>query len=358
MISPGINPTKSRFKKLLNINKKKILTDLDLFSIFYPYNELFMITGTNGKSTTCKMLQHILNLNKKKVFLGGNIGKPILDINPEKKSKIIIEASSFQLAYSKMIKPKHAILLNISNDHLDWHENLKNYRNAKFKIFSKQKESDFAYLSKNKLINHFKTKRFKSKLIKIDEKYINNISYKNLNYLPILKNFSFVYYILKKLKMRDEIIKKGIKTFKGLEHRYEIFLKKKNNIFINDSKATSFDSTKHALAANKNIYWIVGGIKKKNDKINISKLKKNINEAFIIGKDTDYFKKVLKGKVKYSLSYNLKKAIKDIFFKLDDKKENIILFSPACASFDQFKNFEKRGRVFKKYVKIYAKKYL
>ena len=94
-----------------------------------------MITGTNGKSTTCKMLEHILKNNKVKIHLGGNIGTPILNINPQKNSKIIVEASSFQLAYSKIIKPKYATILNISNDHEDWHKNYTNYKQQNLKFF-------------------------------------------------------------------------------------------------------------------------------------------------------------------------------------------------------------------------------
>ena len=361
IMSPGIDIFNSKIKRYINKSKKKILSDLDLFSIFYPKNELLMITGTNGKSTTCKMLEHILKYNKKKIHLGGNIGMPILNINPQKNSKIIVEASSFQLAYSKLIKPKYAAILNISNDHEDWHKTFTNYKSAKLRIFSNQDKKDFAYLQNTNLIKNFKKKNFKSNLIKISKNKEKHFLKKNLNdnfnYLPNLKNFIFVYYLLKTLKIKDNQIFNSLKKFKGLEHRYEIFLKKKNYIFINDSKATSFDATKHALKSNKNIFWIVGGIPKKNDKIILKKLKLNINEAFIIGKNIKYFKSIFKNKIKYTISNNLEKAVKDIFKKLEFNKENTILLSPASASFDQFKNFEDRGNVFKKTVKIYAKKY-
>ena len=114
-----------------------------------------MITGTNGKSTTCKMLEHILKYSNRKIHLGGNIGMPILNINPRKNSKIIVEASSFQLSYSKIIKPKYAAILNISNDHEDWHKNYTNYKFAKLKIFSNQDKKDFAYLQNNDLSCRF-----------------------------------------------------------------------------------------------------------------------------------------------------------------------------------------------------------
>lgn len=362
VMSPGVSILNSKINKYFNKNKKKIISDLDLFSIFYPKNELLMITGTNGKSTTCKMLEHILKNNKVNIHLGGNIGTPILNINPHKNSKIIVEASSFQLAYSKIIKPKYATILNISNDHEDWHKNYTNYKHAKFKIFSNQDKKDFAYLQNDNFIKDFRKKKFKSKLIKIknnlEKNFSKKISNNYFNYLPNLKNFVFVYSFLKTQKIKDKLIFNSLKKFKGLTHRYEIFLKKRNNKFINDSKATSFDATKHALKANKNIFWIVGGIPKKNDKISIQKLKHNINEAFIIGKNINHFKKNFKGVIRYTISKNLKQAVKDIFKKLELNKDNTILLSPASASFDQFNNFEDRGRIFKKYVNIYAKKYL
>ncbi len=362
IMSPGVSIFNSKMNRYFKKSEKKIISDLDLFSIFHPKNELLMITGTNGKSTTCKMLEHILKYSNRKIHLGGNIGMPILNINPRKNSKIIVEASSFQLSYSKIIKPKYAAILNISNDHEDWHKNYTNYKFAKLKIFSNQDKKDFAYLQNNDLIRKFREKNFKSKLVKISYKsekfFSKKISNNYFKYLPNLKNFIFAYFFLKALKVKDKSIFNSLKKFKGLTHRYEIFLKKRNNTFINDSKATSFDATKHALESNKNIFWIVGGIPKKNDKIIIKKFKHNITEAFIIGKNIEHFKKNFKGVIKFTISKNLKQAIKDIFQKIKLNRDNTILLSPASASFDQFNNFEERGRIFKKYVSIYAKKYL
>ena len=125
IISPGINIEKSKFKKSLMKNKDKIITDLDLFFLKNKIKKSIVITGTNGKSTTCSLIHHILKENKIKNKLAGNIGKPVLDLKFIKKEVYIIEASSFQLEYSKFIKPYCAAILNISPDHLDWHGSLK-----------------------------------------------------------------------------------------------------------------------------------------------------------------------------------------------------------------------------------------
>ena len=155
VISPGINIQKTKFKLNLSKNKKKLITDLDLFYMQKIPVKTIVITGTNGKSTTCNLIQHILKTNRIDAQLGGNIGKPLLDLKIRRKSVVIIEASSFQLSYTKFVKPNFAAILNISSDHLDWHKTISNYKDSKFKIFSKQDDNDIAFLNNKKLINIF-----------------------------------------------------------------------------------------------------------------------------------------------------------------------------------------------------------
>ena len=125
IVSPGVSLKKAKFKKKLIQNKHKIITDLDLFYIFNPEIKSIVITATNGKSTTCKILEYVLKKNGINIKLGGNIGKPILDLDLNGKPIAIIEASSFQLAHSKYVKPTYAAILNITKDHLDWHGSIK-----------------------------------------------------------------------------------------------------------------------------------------------------------------------------------------------------------------------------------------
>jgi len=147
VMSPGINILRSKFKKLLLKNKKKIITDLDLFFLKNKVQKSIVITGTNGKSTTCSLIHHIFKKNGIKNKLVGNIGKPILDVKFIKKEIYIIEASSFQLEYSKFIKPYCAAILNISQDHLDWHGSKKKYIKSKIKIFNNQTKNDIAFFN-------------------------------------------------------------------------------------------------------------------------------------------------------------------------------------------------------------------
>ena len=153
---------------------------------------------------------------------------------------------------------------------------------------------------------------------------------------------------------------KSIQSFKGLEHRFEIFMKKKNVTFINDSKATTCESATTAISGLKNIFWILGGLPKKRDKINLLNYKKNIIKCYLIGKNINFFKKQIEGKVSFSISKTLESAINQIVkdYKFYKKKKCLILLSPAAASFDQFKNFEIRGTEFKKLCKTYARKFI
>ena len=360
VLSPGISLIN---KKNLIKFKKKIITDIDLLYLTNKKFKSIVVTGTNGKSTTCNLISHLLKKNKFKALLGGNIGTPILDLKITKKTHIVIEASSFQLSHSKFIQPDYAFLLNITNDHLDWHGTMNNYTNSKLRIFINQKKNQFALVN-DKLKKIFKIRKFASKLIIPKVRNYENIKYKIKNYY--LKssindeNMSFVYAFSKLFKISQKGFIRAINSFVGLPHRYEIFLKKKNILFINDSKATSFEATKYALANSKNVYWILGGLPKENDRINLSIIKKNIIKCYIIGKNTNFFQKQVKKKINFLVTKNLKKTLitilKDV--KLSNAEENTILLSPAAASFDQFMNFEKRGNEFKKLSKLYARKFI
>ena len=287
---------------------------------------------------------------------------PILDLKILKNSYVIIEASSFQLSHSKFICPNYAFFLNLTNDHLDWHGSKKNYLNSKLKIFRFQNKNHYALVN-NQYKKIFKNKKFSSRLIipkilefrRIKHKISNNYLISGIND----ENMAFIFAFAKLMKINENKFIKSMETFRGLPHRFEIFLKKKNVTFINDSKATSFEATRSALTNLKDIYWILGGLPKKNDKIRLSKLKKNIIKCYLIGKNTNFFTKQVKGKIIFSITKNLKNSIiqilKDIKLKKKEKK-NIIL-SPSAASFDQFSNFEKRGEAFKSLCRKYGRKF-
>ena len=363
VLSPGISLKKTKYKKDLIKFRKKIITDIDLLYLNNLKFKSVVVTGSNGKSTTCKIITHLLKKNKFNVELGGNIGTPVLNLKIKKNTFFVIEASSFQLSHSKFIHPNYAILLNITNDHVDWHGSMQAYIQSKFKIFDLQKKNNFALVNDN-FKDIFRRKKYLSKLVSINFRDYKKIKSKIKNtYLKSRtndENMNFVYALAKLLKIKKNSFIKSMNSFLGLPHRYEVFFKRKGITFINDSKATSFQATKFALASSKNIYWILGGLPKDKDKIDLKYIKNNIIKSYIIGKNINFFKKQLENKVKFSVTKNLKNAIIEILkdIRLLKKINNTILLSPGAASFDQFKNFESRGNEFKKLSRLYAKKFI
>ncbi len=361
IISPGIDVSNCKLSSFLKKNFSKIYTDLDVFYSFFK-NDCFTITGTNGKSTTCKLLYKVFLDQKLNVKLVGNIGKPILSSkNIKKKTIFVVEASSYQLEYSKIFRSKFVAILNISPDHIERHKTISRYVKAKFKLIKNQNRYNLAFVKKNDpfISKTLRQNKFKSNIIKVDQtnlsNYINKFGNSYFFTDANKENLSFIIAISKKLNLKKRLLEKTIRNFKGLKYRQQIIYKKKNLTIINDSKSTSFSSSVGLLKSNSNIYWILGGIYKKKDKFKLSKIYLRKINAFIFGKNKKFFNKELRGKIKYENFSNLDNALKKIFklIKKDKIVKKTILFSPCAASFDSFKNFEDRGFYFNKLVKKY-----
>ena len=359
IISPGIDILNCKLSKTLKKNFLKIYTDLDVFYSFYK-NKSITITGTNGKSTTAKILHEVLLDQKFDARLIGNIGNPALSEKKiSKKTVFVIEASSYQLDYSKIFTSKYAAILNISPDHIERHKNLTNYINAKFKLLFSQSNESIAFVKKNdqlisKKINN---SNFKQKIIRVDSLKDNKIlkQLKNKYFLSSgnKENLSFVLKISKTLKLNDKILLKTLNKFKGLKYRQQIIFENKGLTIINDSKSTSFASSENLLKNLDYVYWILGGIPKKGDQFKLTKKNCKNFKAFIFGKHYQEFKKNLKNKIIVKNLKDLKNVIDEILLDIKKRKlkKNIILFSPSGASFDSFKNFEDRGLYFNQLVK-------
>ncbi len=355
VVSPGIDINKCTLKKYLSKNKSKIISELDIFYLNNIKNKKITITGTNGKSTTSKLLHDVLKKHGKDVRLVGNIGNPLLlEKNIKPKTIFVIEASSYQIEYSKYFKTDFAIILNISPNHLERHRTFKNYIKSKFGLIKSQKKNSFAFIEKNNnfLKEELKKNKINSKIIKVNLKISNKIKKKIKNsYFENknnLNNLKFVLEISKKLKLKNQKIFKVVNSFKELNFRQQILYKNKKLLIINNSKSTNFSSSINLLESYKNIYWLVGGRFKKGDNFVLNKkYYKNIN-AYIFGKKTKFFVKNLINKIKYKTFDNIKNALVEII--IDAKKKNLspvnIIFSPSAASFDQFSNFEERGKNF------------
>tara|TARA_Y100000590_G_scaffold62365_1_gene66655 strand:- start:640 stop:2004 length:1365 start_codon:yes stop_codon:yes gene_type:complete len=384
-ISPGIKPNHNIIK-LAKINNITIVGDLDIFwqTEKKNKNRFIFITGSNGKSTVTSLIHHLLISAKKNSIIGGNIGLPVLSLNPTNKPNIyVIEASSFQLDSIKKIKPDISVLTNISPDHIDWHGNYKNYINAKENLFLNQDENDIAIINIDseecfKLYKRINSRLIKPKIIKISlkKKLRNTIYvdkgkvYDNLNNENVfigrirdlssllgkhnIENIVIAIAAAIYVGVTHREIKKFLPTFKGLSHRLELIYKDSNLEFINDSKSTNLVSCKVALNCFKNIIWIAGGIRKKDELSYLDDSISSIKAAYFIGESAGEFVSYFRNSFYCKNTINIKYAlIEAINYSKKLKGHSTILFSPACASYDQFKNYEERGKIFVEEVNKY-----
>lgn len=385
VLTPGMPlyfPEPHPLVKLAQQKNIKIICDIELFYLYNPDNTYIGITGTNGKSTTANLIYHILIANNIKAKLAGNIGTPILSLESFPDEIVVIEMSSFQLDLIETMKFDIAILLNITQDHLDRHGSMENYIKAKCRIFMNQGASDIAIISEDNEI----TKRIISQ---VRQRNINTISfsarsklgnavsvidqviYDNVRKKQIAleenkflrgahnaENIAASYIATSRLnKLTDAEIVEAISTYAGLRHRME-FIGEHNNIeFINDSKATNQESAEKALSSFNNIYWIAGGLEKEGGISNLGRLFNRIKHTFLVGKAAEDFAAVLsKASSEYTMAGSLEVAFKlavSMAEKDTSPQKKIVLLSPACASYDQWKNFEERGDFFTKLAKAY-----
>ena len=375
--SPGISldyPKEHYIKQKSKEYGFEIICDIELFIRLYPNKKYVAITGTNGKSTTTALINHIfqsVNLNS---TYAGNIGLPIFDLK-EDFDIIVLELSSYQLDLMTYNSFECALLLNIEPDHLEHHGSFSNYIKAKNKIFIGKNYPKYSIISyeykhlvelddRSNIITISNSKDNDSSIYYLDYLYENGIKILDFTELTYLKgehnkqNIAFAYICSKIMGVDINSITDVIKTFKGLKHRKNIVAKINKTTFINDSKATNFESTQQALKTFDNIYLILGGINKTDnlDPI-LSLIKSKVIKVLLIGKSTDLFSKILEeNKIDYEKCNNLADATTKAKLIADNSnKETIVLLSPACASFDEFKNFEHRGDEFIKIVEDLSK---
>ena len=363
IISPGIDIDKCNLSNFLKNNLRKIYTDLDIFYNHHKENNKITITGTNGKSTTAKILYEVLKDQKVDARLVGNIGNPILlEKKVTSKTVFVIEASSYQLEYSKLFKSNISLILNISPDHLERHKTINKYVSAKFKLVKNQSKKDFAILNtKNFYIKReLESKKFLPKIIKIkkriDSIFLKKINNQYFNTEGNKENLKFILEVSNILKIKKDLLVKTLKKFKGLKYRQQIIYQSKKLTIINDSKATTFSSSISLLKSLTNVYWIVGGQGKKGDKLLLSKKNSKNIKAYVFGTNKNFFINKLKKIMKYESFIDLKDLVKKLSLevKVDkNRTHKTILFSPSAASFDNFKNFERRGEYFNQLIKRY-----
>lgn len=373
IISPGVQHEHKIFE-IAQKNRITISSDIELFLQNNSDSEFILITGTNGKSTVTALTGHILAYNQANYIVGGNIGVPVFDL-PQGAEGYILELSSFQLDLLGTINPKISAILNITPDHIDRHGSLEEYIRVKRKIlahdnlkiigidndktrniynttkeheYSKvlgfsatEKNTDIITCTENIIIDNFFEKQ--------EFKYQNVSSLKGQHNR---ENIATSYAICRALGIMPEDIIRGIETFPGLPHRLQ-YVKSIGSVnFYNDSKATNSNACRFSLAALENIYWIVGGVYKEQE-LNLENELNNVKKAYIYGQDKDIFAKYLDNKLDYVILDDLESCLIEAYKDAKNaannnatKQTNNILLAPACASYDQFDNFEARGNKF------------
>lgn len=390
VLSPGIpftHPEPHPAVKAAQAAGCPVICDIELLHNAYLHANYIGITGTNGKSTTTSLIGHILKESNVRTEIGGNLGTPVLELNPlAADGTYVLEISSYQLDLLKDTRFNTAILLNITPDHLDRHGDLEGYIAAKKRIFHNQTTEDVAIISIDnphtlKIHETLQQQGHAARLIPISTKkrtengisIINGTLYNDidgtggeeiilpeLTYLPGEHNneniaAAFAACYIKGIKS-SKIIKK-IQSFAGLKHRLQ-YIDCINGIrFINDSKATNATSAEKALLSFDNIYWIAGGVPKDGGITSLEHCFPRITHAFLLGKSEEEFAATLEGKVPFSMCGDLDNAFNEAYaMAIARNDENaVILFSPACASFDQWRNFEQRGDAFCAKVKNLSK---
>lgn len=373
VLSPGV-PLDIPFIEKLRANNIEIIGEIEL--AYRLSNEALYvgITGTNGKTTTTSLTGEIFKSNKKDTFIVGNIGNPVIDTVDlaTKNSFIITELSSFQLETIDSFRPNISAILNITEDHLNRHHTVENYINAKANIFKNQRSKDFCVLNYDdpavrNLSDHIlATKVFFSTkeelelgvyldsnddiVVNLDKKVV--ILNKNELSLPgehNLQNAMAAIAISYLCNVDLNTLRNVLKTFGGVEHRQEIVKTVNGVTFINDSKATNPDSTIKALNSySKPIILIAGGLDKSgdfNELLDIAKDK--VKGLVLLGETSSKLEELAlsKGINNTYVVHNMQEAVQTSY-KLATT-EDIVLLSPACASWDMYKNFEARGNDFK-----------
>lgn len=367
--SPGVPLT----IPLITEAKKRnipVIGDIEMFFRLFPKNPYIGITGTDGKTTTTTLTHAILK-TEKNALLGGNIGIPIFEHYHKMKedSMMVLELSSFQLEEIDTFRPGIAACLNVAEDHMDRYDSMNSYLTAKTNIFKNQGPEDTAILNLDSPYLKKTKKGLRSRVLTFSLKKKNADCYFHKNAIwyggkPFLERGSLrlkgvhnvenamaAILISKAAGVSDASIKKVLSEFEGLEHRLEFVREIKGIDFYNDSKSTTVNALEKALLSfDRPIVLIAGGRDKGLDFKPLRKLAgKKLKELILIGEAKHKIKKELKFKPSYEAK-DMKDAVYHSFFIAD--RNDVVLLSPGCASFDMFKNYEERGKTFKEWVKV------
>lgn len=384
VLSPGIPhtyPEPHPVAALARAHGCEIIGDVELLGRAQRNASYVGITGTNGKSTSTALIGHILQLAGRSVAVGGNLGTPALNLEPlDSDGVYVLEMSSYQLELTVSITFDVAVLLNIAPDHLDRHGGMEGYIAAKRQVFHRQTRPRTAVIG----VDDAPSRQIHADLSAADDQIVVPISGatvcpggvyardgvlyddtegKAVPVLPLAEapalpgahnwqNAAAAYAACKAVGIEPPVIAACLRSFPGLAHRQELIAIVDGVRYVNDSKATNADAAARALACYDAIYWIAGGRAKEGGLAGLEAFYPRIVHAFLIGEAQDAFAETLSGHVTYSRCDDLATAVGRAQERAhsDRRPGAVVLLSPACASFDQFGDFEARGDAFRRAV--------
>ncbi|CAK7256793.1 MULTISPECIES: UDP-N-acetylmuramoyl-L-alanine--D-glutamate ligase [unclassified Shinella] len=384
VLSPGVpltHPKAHWSADLARAAGVEIIGDVELFArerrAHAPDCPFVAITGTNGKSTTTALIAHVLKASGRDTQLGGNIGTAVLTLDPPKAGRFyVVECSSYQIDLAPTLNPSAGILLNLTPDHLDRHGSMEHYADVKERLVAGSRTAivgvDDSFCERIA----DRVERAGTKVVRISKRnvladgiyadgprlvlaqggatrVIADLSpIETLRGAHNAQNAAAAVAACLAVGLSEDEIRAGLASFPGLRHRMQPVGRKGETLFVNDSKATNADAAAPALSSFERIYWIAGGVPKEGGISSLGAFFPKIAKAYLIGEAAPAFAATLGEAVPFDMSGTLERAVQDA--AADAEREGngpvAVLLSPACASFDQYKNFEVRGDAFVKHV--------
>ncbi len=362
VLTPGVPLNTHPIAERAHAAGAPLIGDIELFAqarSSLPPHKVVGITGTNGKSTTTALIHHILRTAGVPTTMGGNIGLPILGQDPLPAGGVyVLELSSYQIDLTQNLDCDVAVLLNITPDHLDRYENFEAYAAAKARLLAMQSSNHVCIISRDSQTSFdiyqetwFDERRPHDTVLNISHEDIDDLSrWPALQGPHNGENASAATAACKVLGLTEQQIEHGLRTYPGLPHRMERIAEHNGVLFINDSKATNPASTAPALAAfppnpDERVHWICGGLPKGDDLDECAPNFGNVAAAYTIGEAGPRFAEILEPFMHVERCEMLCKAVQRAMAAA--KPGDVVLFSPACASFDQFRDYETRGESFR-----------
>ena len=350
VVSPGVPINRHPIAERARAAKVPLIGDIELFAqarATLPAHKVVGITGTNGKSTTTALVHHILKSAGVPTLMGGNIGLPILAQEPLPTGGVyVLELSSYQIDLTQSLDCDVSVLLNVTPDHLDRYDGIDDYAASKARLFAMQSPEHIAVVATDDDYSRAIAGQLTGERILVSAADVKDQSaWPSLQGPHNAQNVAATVAVARALGIADEAIAEALASYPGLPHRMERVAEKGGVLFVNDSKATNPTSTAPALAAYPAVHWILGGLAKSDDLDACEPYLGHVRAAYTIGEAGPMFAQLLRDRVAVAEAGTLETAVKKAGKAA--QPGDVVLLSPACASFDQFQDYEARGEAFR-----------